>query len=162
MLRGKAVASLQSVVQFAALERLAQATRVCGSRARVLACLLVIGFLAACVDALSEEEKIASLNRSIAFIEPGKTTRSDILLHFGSPTAVFEQERIFTYRMYLHPVQGLRSVPHGAPGPSHGVPALGNIHFIIVFDAAGVVERHEVLMPGEYRDPAQSIKHDPD
>ena len=38
--------------------------------------------------------------KSLAYLQDGKSTREDLLLRLGEPSGQFESQRILTYRMY--------------------------------------------------------------
>ena len=42
-------------------------------------------------------------SKHLGFLELGNTTREDILVRLGTPSSVFENERILTYRLRLGP-----------------------------------------------------------
>ncbi len=114
--------------------------------------------LAACAGGKTPDELRALARQSVAFLEDGRTTREEALTTLGVPTAVFEDERILTYRMYLHDEAGLVVVRHGPPGPRYGGPydaqSVGDYHLILVFDTKSVLARHKLLKPGRYREPS--------
>jgi hypothetical protein len=109
--------------------------------------------LAACAGGKTPDELRALARQSVAFLEDGGTTREEALTTLGVPTAVFEDERILTYRMYLHDKAGLVVVRHGPPGPRYWR-AVGDYHLILVFDTKSVLARHKLLKPGRYREPS--------
>ncbi len=123
-----------------------------------LSAIVVVMAVAACATQRTPAETSALEQKSIAFLEPGKTTREEVLINLGVPTAVFEKERIFTYRMVLHDREGLIVVAHGLPGPRYGLPGFGNYHLIVVFDQGDAVTRYRVLKPGHYRDPVKHVQ----
>jgi outer membrane protein assembly factor BamE (lipoprotein component of BamABCDE complex) len=45
-------------------------------------------------------------SKHLAFLEKSETTREDVLTKLGTPSGVFENERILTYRLRLDPTHG--------------------------------------------------------
>jgi hypothetical protein len=72
------------------------------------------------------------------FIEDGRTTREEVLLALGDPSAAYEGERILTYRLGrddggyfpLEKAQGFLSV---------------NYSLVLVFDESNLVRRHSLV-----------------
>ncbi len=128
------------------------------SLARVFTMIVVALVIGACARQLTPVEIRSLESRSVAFIKPGSTTREEVLTEFGAPTDVFENERIFTYRMILRDRVGLTSVS-GTPGVAYDVPRfVGGYHLIIVFDAQGIVVRYRLLKPGDFHEPPENIE----
>ena len=124
---------------------------------RIIFFIGLVALLSACVNPLTPAEIKDLETRSIAFLEPGKTSREEVITEFGAPTSVFENERIFTYRMVLTDRSGLTtSVGYSAGGP-HPRSASG-YHLVVVFDSNGIVARYRLLKPGKFREPAEEIE----
>lgn len=79
-------------------------------------------------------------------LQDGSTRREDVLLQLGPPSAQFEGERIFTYRLRregerLHPVP-----PIADPGePRYSTWVNADHNLILVFDDRNVLRRHSLL-----------------
>ena len=50
--------------------------------------------------------------KHLAFLELNRTTREEILVKLGTPSSVFENERILTYRLRLNPEEGFVNSPY--------------------------------------------------
>ena len=118
----------------------------------------MVAFVTACVAPLQPEEIRALEDRSVAFIVPGKTTREDVLTHFGAPTKAFEGERIFTYRMTLSETVGLTTSPGYQYPNGTTTRRVHGYHLVVIFDRDGKVARYRLLKPGTFRNPVEAIK----
>ena len=87
------------------------------------------------------------LSTAVPFIRDGVTTRRQVLLELGMPSAQFEQQRILTYLLQfeeseltvLMPVRGTEV--HGyMRWPSQ------TYNLVLVFGYGGVLERHSVVV----------------
>jgi hypothetical protein len=80
------------------------------------------------------------------FLHPGKTTREEVLLKLGQPSASFEQERIFTYRIGQYGEQGYFIISPKVVLPAQGA-SWQNVHFslVIVFDEQGRLQNHKLI-----------------
>jgi hypothetical protein len=77
----------------------------------------------------------------LSFLRMGETTRQDVLLMLGQPSASFEQERILTYRLGQDSTQGYYLVT-----PSQ-FSQWQNVHYslVLVFDANGRLEKQRLV-----------------
>lgn len=73
----------------------------------------------------------------LAFLSPGQTTREEVILQLGQPSAAFEQEHILTYRIGEHPSQGLYVVSPKAMLPWQQV----KYSLVLVFDTRGTLQK---------------------
>ncbi len=99
--------------------------------------LCFCGALLACAPAPPIEE----LDR-IYFgeFEPGRTSRADVIMRWGIPTATYENDRIMTYRMGLYVGGELGVVPRlGERVYRHAY------HLVLVFDDKGLLTRYKLL-----------------
>lgn len=82
----------------------------------------------------------------LAFLEPGRTTREEVLLKLGQPSASFEQERILTYRLGQYGEEGYFIV---SPKVAYAGQSASwqNVHFslVIVFDEQGRLRKHGLV-----------------
>jgi hypothetical protein len=80
------------------------------------------------------------------FLADGRTTRAEVLLRLGEPSATFEGERILTYRIgrsregerWVHARELLAGRPRGS-----GV--VGQESLVLVFAADGRLEKHALV-----------------
>lgn len=84
-----------------------------------------------------------------AFLEDGRTTREESLLRLGTPSVQLEQARILSYTyvsregaFYLR--VGRVAWP-SAVAPAYRAQAVVNL--VLVFDGAGVLRRHSLVVP---------------
>jgi hypothetical protein len=77
----------------------------------------------------------------LAFIEDGATTREEVVLRLGQPSASFEGDRILTYRIGEHATQGYYPIV-----PNQLMPWQSVSHsLVLVFDEAGVLAKHSLV-----------------
>lgn len=77
----------------------------------------------------------------LSFLQTGQTTREQVLLKLGQPSAAFEQERILTYRIGEDPRQGRYVVSPKAALPWQQV----RYSLVLVFDAQGRLEKQSLV-----------------
>jgi hypothetical protein len=75
------------------------------------------------------------------FVQDGRTTREEIMLKLGQPSASFEQERILTYRIGHDPAQGYYLV---APNQLRQWQDVRH-SLVLVFDGGGVLLKHTLV-----------------
>lgn len=72
--------------------------------------------------------------------ESGRTSRADVIMQWGLPTATFENDRILTYRMAIFRGGELGVVPRlGERVYRHAY------HLVLVFDEKGLLTRYKLL-----------------
>lgn len=98
--------------------------------------LLAVWYLVGCMTPIPG----ASPNL-LAFLNPGHTTRQEVVLKFGQPSGAFEQERILTYRLGEDPQQGYFLVTPKSLMPWSQV----RHSLVLVFDAQGVLEKQSLV-----------------
>lgn len=77
----------------------------------------------------------------LGFLHQGQTTREEVLLKLGQPSASFEKERIFTYRMDGNGGDG----PH-VVNPRALMPwGPARYSLVIVFNTNGVFEKQSLV-----------------
>ena len=86
---------------------------------------------------------------SLAFLQDGRSTREEVLLNLGTPSAHFEGDRILTYALWkssggtwIRQGRGLGTNPVGSP-PAYTQPT---DNLVLVFDANGVLTRHNLVV----------------
>jgi hypothetical protein len=77
----------------------------------------------------------------LKFLQIGQTTRQQVLLKLGQPSASFEQEKILTYRLGEDPKQGYYLISPKAALPWQAV----HYSLVLVFDANGLLERQSLV-----------------
>lgn len=111
--------------------------------------LVLLMALAACatpkVQAIPAEQVIRS--DLLSFVHDGVTTREEVLLKLGTPSAQFEGQRILTYQIRIDKDGGAsvfwprRSELH--PGLTHWEPGVYSL--VLVFGADGVLAKHSLV-----------------
>lgn len=104
--------------------------------------------LACATPHLQVEDPATLLTGPLAFLADGATTRADVILTLGEPSARFEGDRILTYaltadkegRWHLSPPQALPGTPF-KDWPS------GTGSLVLVFGPDGVLARHSFVVP---------------
>lgn len=119
---------------------------------RLIGLAVIATLLAACATPTTQPVAPASLPEIgvLAFLQDDVTTREQVLLRLGVPTAQVEGDRILMYqlntdakgRWYLSAPEwdtttGMRSWRPGA------------CSLVLVFDEAGVLRRHSLVVPGK-------------
>ena len=77
----------------------------------------------------------------LTFLRAGETTREEVVLKLGQPSARFEQGRVFTYRVGRDAKQGYHVVTQNPRQPWEGV----RYSMVLVFDASGVLEKQSLV-----------------
>jgi hypothetical protein len=84
----------------------------------------------------------------LSYLEDGKTTKEDVLLRLGLPSAQFEGERILTYRMMPSEEEGLvvvsRELDARDPWLSQWA-RLAEYSLVLIFDDQHVLKRHSLV-----------------
>ena len=76
----------------------------------------------------------------LEFLRDGATTRDEVLLKLGQPSATFETERVLTYRIRGEARQGyVVGIP--LQGSWQGV----THSLVLIFDANGVLQKHSLV-----------------
>lgn len=89
----------------------------------------------------------------LQFLQSGQTTRREVVLKLGQPSATFEQERILTYRLGHDPKQGYYVVSStrvlSSQGNLYMVPEfsweVARYSLVLIFDANGVLEKQSLV-----------------
>jgi len=77
----------------------------------------------------------------LKFLQIGKTTREEVLLKLGQPSASFEHEKIFTYRVGEDIKQGFYVVTPKAVMPWQQV----RYSLVLVFDEGGILQKQNLV-----------------
>jgi hypothetical protein len=111
-------------------------TTVSGRRLRILLAVLLLG--AAGLTGCATHAISGADPRLLEFLHDGATTRDEIILKFGSPSASFEQERILTYRLRGDDKQGYFVWKCGTWEDVR-------YSLVLVFDEAGMLKKHSLV-----------------
>ncbi len=102
-------------------------------KGRILVNTLVItmAVISSCVyiptpEHLLLSERAVISNKAIKSLEPGKTTRAEVLLLFGDPTSRYDQDRFFVYSWRLIHGYFIWAI---APGAGDVLPTT-NLHYL--------------------------------
>ncbi len=85
---------------------------------------------------------------AFAFLQDGRTTREEVLLRLGTPSARFQEARILSYT-YVSPEPGWfirvgRNWGPSSPRPAFHARAVHDL--VLAFDEAGVLRRHALVV----------------
>ena len=100
---------------------------------RRVAFVIGLALLTGCANA--PNVTVAEAERKyLDYLKVGQTTREEVIVRFGAPAAVFENERILIYRLVLTTDHGfVNSYRRGA-----------NYGLTLVFDRAGRLEKYKL------------------
>jgi len=109
---------------------------------------LILLLLSGCAETKLQTLDDLALQQQLALLEDGKTTKQDILLRFGIPSAQFEGERIFTYRLRYYQDKNrfeviAREVDRKDPRFAEWMQTEYNL--VLVFDDKHVLQKHSML-----------------
>ena len=87
---------------------------------------------------------------AIAFLQPGKVSEEDLLLHFGAPTGRFDGERVFTWRLgrtYTGEAgPAARAVMHTGAADNDNDAWQGTLYdLVVVFDDHRLLKRFSLI-----------------
>jgi len=77
----------------------------------------------------------------LKFLQDGASTREQIMLTLGQPSATYEQEKILTYRVGENKAQGYYLVTPSQLRQWEDV----RYSLVLVFDAGGTLQRHSLV-----------------
>lgn len=97
---------------------------------KIIPLLLVLMTAVAGCSTVPEPSLAEMEAKHLGFLKINETTREDVLTRLGTPSSVFENERILTYRLQLHPKYGFIN---GIKWHHYGL--------IVVFDENGRLEK---------------------
>lgn len=105
--------------------------------------------LACATPHLQMADPATLLEGPLAFLADGVTTRVDVILALGEPSARFEADRILTYALTADREGRWRiaASPQSYPGAVFREWPSGTGSLVLVFDAGGVLERHSFVVP---------------
>ena len=118
-------------------------------QAVMLLCLILLSLLTACATPKIRPSDVEQVIRSeLSFIRDGVTTREDVLLKLGTPSAQFEAQRILTYQL-REDKDGRVHVfwpRHTEVNPSFTHLGSDIYSLVLVFGSNGVLERHSLVV----------------
>jgi hypothetical protein len=109
---------------------------------------VALGAAAGGCAARSTPAQVADVERlQLAFVRDGVTTREEVLLRLGVPSAQFEGERILTYRLGLDAkgALGPMSPQVAAEDRRFAVWTRSAYNLVLVFDPGNVLRRHSFI-----------------
>jgi hypothetical protein len=77
----------------------------------------------------------------LKFLQDGASTREQIMLRLGQPSATYEQEKILTYRVGENKAQGYYLVTPNQLRQWEDV----RYSLVLVFDAGGLLQKHSLV-----------------
>jgi len=115
------------------------------TRVRFLVLALGLALASGCVDpGVMQERTRAFESGLLGPIQEGRTTRQEILLHLGAPSAAFEGGRILTYDFVMEPSGEWRRVGATAvSGWSYAWPRTTSL--VLVFGSEDRLIRHSLV-----------------
>ena len=120
-------------------------------------CFFLSLVLVSCAPTLQQLAPAEAEQRWLPFLQDGKTTKEEVVLKLGTPSAQFQGERILTYRLAedrgsrFEETKGLIPTPREivalAPQPGQLVSAWvrGTYNLVLVFDQRGVLQKHSFI-----------------
>ena len=108
----------------------------------------IILLISGCAETRLQTVDDATLQQQLALLEDGKTTKEDILLKFGIPSALFEGERILTYRLRYNQKENrfeVISVEVDRRDPRFREWLQTEYNLVLVFDEKHILQKHSML-----------------
>jgi hypothetical protein len=118
---------------------------ICPKRRCSVLVVFLISLAAGCAPGLhptpATDTEIAQ--GPLAFLHDGSTTKEDVILTLGAPAAVFESEKILTYRFRHTREEGMRVLAKD----SHPYETWDAVQYslVLVFDAQQVLQKHNLV-----------------
>jgi len=112
--------------------------------------LMVISLLFSCTNKLYVANEDFE-KKHLPFIIDSKTSREEIILKLGEPSWVFENGRIFTYRLSIDHRGNIKPVriDNNKNDPNfsyYSPPAVSYYSLVAVFSDKGILEKHSLLL----------------
>jgi hypothetical protein len=109
---------------------------------------LIILLLSGCAETRLQKVDDSILEPQLALLEDGKTSKEDILLKFGIPSAQFEGEKILTYRLRYNQKETRfevvsREVDRRDPRFAEWLQTEYNL--VLIFDEKHILQKHSML-----------------
>jgi hypothetical protein len=112
-------------------------TTIAPGRWRLRLAAIVLG--AVCLAGCATPAIYGADPRLLEFLQDGASTRDEIMLALGQPSATFQQERVLTYRLGEDAKQGYFIVQ---PGSSW---LRARYSLVLVLDAGGTLQKHSLV-----------------
>lgn len=112
-------------------------TTIAPGRWRLRLAAIVLG--AVCLAGCATPVIYGADPRLLEFLQDGTSTRDEIMLALGQPSATFQQERVLTYRLGEDAKQGYFIVQ---PGSSW---LRARYSLVLVLDAGGTLQKHSLV-----------------
>ena len=111
-----------------------------------LAHAVIALLLAACTSYVAPVKDSATLEQ-FAFLQPGRTTRDEVLARLGTPSVTYEDGRIASYPVYRTKSGRLTvTIPLASPEDARlGFGPERPYTLILVYDGAGTLERRSLV-----------------
>jgi hypothetical protein len=110
--------------------------------------LLILLLVSGCAETKLHTVDDSMLQQQLAPLEDGKTTKQEILLKFGIPSAQFEGERIFTYRLRFNQEENRFEVAArevDRRDPRFAQWGWTEYNLVLVFDEKHILQKHSML-----------------
>jgi hypothetical protein len=109
---------------------------------------LILLLLSGCAETRLQTLDDSMVQQQLGLLEDGKTTKQDILLKFGIPSAQFEGEKILTYRLRFNQKENRfevisREVDRRDPRFAEWMQTEYNL--VLVFDEKHILQKHSML-----------------
>jgi outer membrane protein assembly factor BamE (lipoprotein component of BamABCDE complex) len=109
---------------------------------------LILLLLSGCAETRLHTMDDSMMQQQLAPLEDGKTTKQEILLKFGIPSAQFEGERIFTYRLRFNQEANRFEVAArevDRRDPRFAQWGWTEYNLVLVFDKKHILQKHSML-----------------
>ena len=109
---------------------------------------LILLLLSGCAETRLHTMDDSMMQQQLAPLEDGKTTKQEILLKFGIPSAQFEGERIFTYRLRFNQEANRFEVAArevDRRDPRFAQWGWTEYNLVLVFDEKHILQKHSML-----------------
>jgi outer membrane protein assembly factor BamE (lipoprotein component of BamABCDE complex) len=109
---------------------------------------LILLLASGCAETKLHTVDESMMQHQVAPLEDGKTTKQDILLKFGIPSAQFKGERIFTYRLRYKKEQNRFEVVSRETDrrdPRFADWGWTEYNLVLVFDEKHILQKHSML-----------------
>jgi hypothetical protein len=120
-----------------------------GGRRQIYRLTLAIAFIAALGGCATPKIQVADaqllLNSELAFLKDGETTREEIALKLGVPSAQLEGDRILMYQFRAGEDGKWTQVSPIFSGNLRGWGS-GTSSLVLVFDAGGILRKHSMVI----------------